>query len=132
MTAFADLHVPGKPLVLPNAWDFASAAALVDAGFGVLGTTSLGVAAAAGVPDGKGETREQTLALAARLVRLPCQLTVDIETGFGAPGEVAAALAGLGVVGVNLEDGRPDAPLAPIDEQCGLIAEVRSEEHTSE
>ena len=51
MTAMFDefraLHRPGDPLVLPNAWDFASAAALVDAGFRAVATTSLGVAAAA-------------------------------------------------------------------------------------
>ena len=46
MTAFADLHKPGDPLVLPNAWDHASAAALAEAGFPAVGTTSLGVAAA--------------------------------------------------------------------------------------
>ena len=34
------LHVPGSPLVLPNAWDVASAKAVVDAGFPVVATTS--------------------------------------------------------------------------------------------
>ena len=47
MTAFADLHVPGDPLVLPNAWDHASAASFAAAGFPAVGTTSLGVAARA-------------------------------------------------------------------------------------
>ncbi len=47
MRPFADLHVPGDPLVLPNAWDAVTGAALVAAGFEAIGTTSLGVAAAA-------------------------------------------------------------------------------------
>ena len=31
MTSFAELHVPGDPLILPNAWDAVSGAALVAA-----------------------------------------------------------------------------------------------------
>jgi 2-methylisocitrate lyase-like PEP mutase family enzyme len=105
---FHALHHAESPLLLPNAWDFASAAALVDAGFEAIGTTSLGVAAAHGLPDAAGRTRTQTVELARRLVDLPCPVTVDIESGFGGgPDEVAdlaAELAGLGVAGVNLED----------------------------
>ena len=48
MTSFAALHRPGDPLVLPNAWDMVTGAALAAAGFPAIGTTSLGVAAAAG------------------------------------------------------------------------------------
>src|SRR5688572_30354404 len=59
-TMFADLHRPGDPLILPNAWDHASGAALAAAGFKAIGTTSLGVAAAIGVPDGANATKEAT------------------------------------------------------------------------
>jgi 2-methylisocitrate lyase-like PEP mutase family enzyme len=121
VTAFGDLHRPGKPLVLPNAWDFASAAALVDAGFAVLGTTSLGVAVANGRPDAEGETRAETVALVRRLQTLPCRLTVDIEAGFGDPAGVAAEVAALGAVGVNIEDG-----LGPLDDQVAAIATVKA------
>ncbi|MFD0522728.1 isocitrate lyase/phosphoenolpyruvate mutase family protein [Paractinoplanes durhamensis] len=55
MTDFRALHRPGTPLLLPNAWDVASALALAEAGFAAIGTTSLGVAAAAGLPDGRAE-----------------------------------------------------------------------------
>jgi hypothetical protein len=34
------LHIPGAPLVLPNAWDVGSARAVVDAGFPVVATAS--------------------------------------------------------------------------------------------
>jgi 2-methylisocitrate lyase-like PEP mutase family enzyme len=120
VTAFGDLHRPGRPLVLPNAWDFASAAALVDAGFAAIGTTSLGVAAANGRPDAAGETRAETVALVRELATLPCLLTVDIEAGFGDPAGVAAEVAGLGAVGLNIEDG-----LGPAEDQAVAIAAIK-------
>ncbi|MGC5019117.1 isocitrate lyase/PEP mutase family protein [Micromonospora sp. DT47] len=114
--AFRALHRTGRPLLLPNAWDHASAAALAAAGYPALGTTSLGVAAASGKPDAVAATAEENLRLAALLVRLPVLVTVDVEAGFSDdPTEVAgyvAELADLGVVGINLEDGRPDGTLA--------------------
>jgi len=109
-TTFRALHQAEKPLLLPNAWDYASAAALVSAGFTAIGTTSLGVAAAHGIPDAEGLAKDETIALARRLGRLSCLVTVDIEAGFSEdPDEVArlaAELAAAGAVGVNLEDGR--------------------------
>ncbi|WOX26265.1 isocitrate lyase/phosphoenolpyruvate mutase family protein [Streptomyces solicathayae] len=127
---FRALHRSGAPLVLPNAWDHASAAALVAAGFRAVGTTSLGVAAAAGKPDATGDTRAETLALARGLSRLDAFVSVDIEGGFAHdPAEVgalAAELAALGVVGVNLEDGRPDGSLTELDHQCAVIRAVKA------
>ncbi|MEV0030290.1 isocitrate lyase/phosphoenolpyruvate mutase family protein [Nocardia sp. NPDC050793] len=128
-TAFHDLHHRSIPLVLPNAWDFASAAVLAAEGFPAIGTTSLGVAAAAGVPDGTGVTGAETLALARRLSRLAVPVTVDIESGFSdEPGEVAefvAELDALGIAGVNIEDGRADAELADPEHQATLIAAIK-------
>lgn len=46
---FHRLHRQDRPLLLPNAWDYSSAAALAAAGFAAVGTTSLGVSAAATV-----------------------------------------------------------------------------------
>jgi 2-methylisocitrate lyase-like PEP mutase family enzyme len=127
--AFAALHRGPRPLVLPNAWDHASAAALAAAGFTAIGTTSLGVAAAHGLPDGTGATRGHTIALARRLATLPAMITVDIEGGFSDdPAEVAelaATLADFGIVGVNLEDGRSDGTLADPEPQAALVAAVK-------
>ncbi|GAA0578513.1 isocitrate lyase/PEP mutase family protein [Actinomadura livida] len=126
---FHELHHGDHPLVLPNAWDFASGAALVKAGFPAIGTTSLGVAAAAGKTDATGGTREETLALARVLSRLPVPVTVDIEGGFSTRAEDVAALvaelASLGIAGVNLEDGRADGTLAPVAHQTAVIAAVK-------
>jgi hypothetical protein len=41
-TSFRDLHYGDRPLLLPNAWDVASAVAFADAGFPAVGTTSFG------------------------------------------------------------------------------------------
>ncbi|SEM14547.1 isocitrate lyase/PEP mutase family protein [Nonomuraea pusilla] len=116
---FRDLHRPGDPLLLPNAWDFGSAAYLAAAGFPAIGTTSLGVAAVHGKPDAAGATRAETIELAEAVSGLGVFVTVDIEGGFSDdPAEVSdlvAGLAALGVSGVNLEDGRPDGTLRPVE-----------------
>ncbi|WP_431963127.1 isocitrate lyase/PEP mutase family protein [Actinacidiphila sp. bgisy160] len=128
--AFRALHRAGRPLFLPNAWDRASAAALAARGFPAIGTTSLGVAAAAGLPDAAGATRETTLWLARDLAALPVLVSVDIEGGFGATPEDVAELATdlerLGVAGVNIEDGRPGgAGLTDAALQCELISAMK-------
>lgn len=134
---FAQLHHGERPLLLPNAWDHASGAALVAAGFPAIGTTSLGVAAAAGLPDGEGRTRDETVRLARVLSGLPCLLTVDIEAGFGhEPADVAVLageLARLGVAGVNIEDnlgdvGRQRELIAALA-GSGLFVNARTDTH---
>ncbi|MEU8267986.1 isocitrate lyase/phosphoenolpyruvate mutase family protein [Sphaerisporangium sp. NPDC049002] len=126
---FRALHHGERPLFLPNAWDHASASALMARGFTAIGTTSLGVAAAAGKPDGEAATREETVRLAEGLARLPALISVDIEGGFSDdPGRVAALAAGLaeaGVAGVNIEDGRADGTLTPPGRQCALITAIK-------
>lgn len=128
MTRFADLHHGPEPLLLPNAWDVASALAFVAAGYSTIGTTSFGVASSLGKPDGGRATRAANLHLAEQLATLPILLTVDIEDGYSDdPEEVAAyvaRLAATGVVGVNLEDsldGRLVAPAA----FAAKVAEVK-------
>jgi 2-methylisocitrate lyase-like PEP mutase family enzyme len=125
MTAFTDLHHAGEPLLLPNAWDHASALALAARGFRAVGTTSLAVAAAAGLPDGAAATREQTLRLARTLGSGPFLLSVDAEGGFSDDpdevGEFARELLAAGAAGVNLEDG-----LGPADRHAAKIAAVRA------
>jgi 2-methylisocitrate lyase-like PEP mutase family enzyme len=126
---FAALHHGPAPLLLPNAWDVASAVVLADAGFSAVGTTSLGITAAAGLLDGERASRDLTVALAAQLVpRIDVPLTVDLEDGYSDdPDEVAALaahLAGIGVAGINLEDGRPDGTLREIGAQVRVIEAV--------
>src|SRR5689334_7954327 len=79
---FADLHRGDAPLLLPNAWDVASALAFVDAGFEAIGTTSFGVASTSGHPDGTRATADANRALARALTPLPCFVSLDIEDGY--------------------------------------------------
>ena len=100
------LHVPGAPLVLPNAWDVASARAVAAAGFPVVATTSGGVAASLGYEDHERAPAAEMLAAAGRIaaaVEVP--VTVDAEAGYGIqPADLVAALKKIGAAGCNLED----------------------------
>jgi 2-methylisocitrate lyase-like PEP mutase family enzyme len=100
------LHVPGEPLLLPNAWDVASARAVEAAGFPVVATTSAGVAAALGHGDHEDAPGEEMLAAAARIARgVSVPVTVDAEAGYGMdPQDLVTTLREIGVAGCNLED----------------------------
>jgi 2-methylisocitrate lyase-like PEP mutase family enzyme len=100
------LHRPGAPLLLPNAWDVATARAVVAAGFDVVATTSVGVAAALGYEDHEHAPAEEMIAAAARIARaVDVPVTVDAEAGYGLePAELVAALRDAGAAGCNLED----------------------------
>jgi 2-methylisocitrate lyase-like PEP mutase family enzyme len=100
------LHRPGAPLLLPNAWDLATARAVVAAGFPVVATTSGGVAATLGYEDHEGAPADEMLAAAARIARgVDVPVTVDAEAGYGMdPAELVAALRDMGAAGCNLED----------------------------
>ncbi|MFF1383526.1 isocitrate lyase/phosphoenolpyruvate mutase family protein [Arthrobacter sp. NPDC058288] len=108
MATFRELHHTAAPLLLPNAWDVGSALAFAAAGFPAVGTTSFGIAASAGLPDGGRSSKAVTTTLVEQLCRLPVHVTADIEDGYSDdPAEVAefvARLASHGVAGVNLED----------------------------
>jgi 2-methylisocitrate lyase-like PEP mutase family enzyme len=99
------LQRPGEPLLLPNAWDVATARAVVAAGFPVVATTSVGVAAMLGYEDHEAPGDEMLAAAAgiARGVDVP--VTVDAEAGYDMePAELVAALRSAGAAGCNLED----------------------------
>jgi 2-methylisocitrate lyase-like PEP mutase family enzyme len=100
------LHRPGTPLLLPNAWDVASARAVVAAGFPVVATTSWGVAATLGHEDHADAPADDMLGAAARIagdVEVP--VTVDAEAGYGMePAQLVAVLRSAGFAGCNLED----------------------------
>jgi 2-methylisocitrate lyase-like PEP mutase family enzyme len=131
---FRSLHTPAAPLALANAWDAASACLAQQAGAPAVATTSAGVAWALGSADGDRISREDAIALVARVVSVvDVPVSADIENGFGAtPDEVAETVAGViaaGAVGVNLEDSRhgDDGPsLRDTAEQAERIAAARA------
>jgi 2-methylisocitrate lyase-like PEP mutase family enzyme len=114
VSTFAELHHRDQPLLLPNAWDVPSALAFVAAGFEAVGTTSFGVAASQGRPDGTRATRDANVALARALSTLDCHVSMDVEDGYSdEPAEVAAYVAALPVAGVNIEDSTAERLLPP-------------------
>jgi 2-methylisocitrate lyase-like PEP mutase family enzyme len=122
---FRDLHHCELPFLLPNAWDVASALAFLDAGFPAIGTTSFGVAAAAGHPDGGRSTKDATAALAAQLGRLPVPVSADIEDGYDDdPDAVAGYVAALGSAGINIEDSSAERLIAP-DAHAAKVAAIK-------
>jgi 2-methylisocitrate lyase-like PEP mutase family enzyme len=100
------LHRRGEPLLLPNAWDVATARAVVAAGFPVVATTSGGVAGALGYKDHEGAPAGEMLAAATRIASsVDVPVTVDAEAGYGMePAELVSALRSAGAAGCNLED----------------------------
>jgi 2-methylisocitrate lyase-like PEP mutase family enzyme len=122
---FLELHVPGRPLLLPNPWDQGSARLLARLGFVALATTSSGHAATLGRLDGS-VTREEALAHAAEIAAatgLP--VSADLERGFADdPAGVAETVrlaVEAGLAGCSVEDatGRQDDPIY----DAGLAAE---------
>jgi 2-methylisocitrate lyase-like PEP mutase family enzyme len=114
------LHGGPRVLVLPNAWDVASARVLEELGYPSIATTSAGVAFALGYPDGQRISRDEMLEVVARIaraVRVP--VTADMESGYGTtPAEMtetAKAIVNAGAVGLNFEDVTGDTESSQVD-----------------
>jgi 2-methylisocitrate lyase-like PEP mutase family enzyme len=129
--AFRALH-HGKILILPNAWDVASARVVQQAGFSAIATTSAGIAFTLGYPDGQRISREEMLAVVARIAKaVKVPVTADVEAGYGPRPEDAARTArdvlAAGAVGMNLEDatGDPQHPLLDLALQVERVKAVR-------
>jgi 2-methylisocitrate lyase-like PEP mutase family enzyme len=106
---FAALHKPGDPLILYNAWDAGSAAAVAEAGAKAIATGSWSVAAAQGFHDAEALPLDLALANAERVaaaVALP--VTIDFEGGYAVAPDALAGnmkrLAATGAIGCNFED----------------------------
>ena len=122
------LHRPGAPVLLPNAWDVATAKAVVAAGFPVVATTSWGVAESLGYEDEEHAPADEMLAAAARIVRgVDVPVTVDAEAGYGMePGDLVGALRSAGAAGCNLEDtDHADETLRDPDRHAEWLSAVR-------
>jgi 2-methylisocitrate lyase-like PEP mutase family enzyme len=126
---FRGYHRRGLPVMLPNAWDVASARAVVDSGFSAVATTSSGIAASLGWSDGENmpvDEMFETVSRIANAVAIP--VSADIESGYGLPSEeLAERLVQSGVVGCNLEDTdhRGSGGLIPVDRQGGRLATLK-------
>src|SRR5260370_1969462 len=126
------LHSGPRMLVLPNAWDAASARVLEELGYPAIATTSAGVAFALGYPDGQRVSRDEMLEVVARIaraVRVP--VTADMGAGYGTTvadmAETATAIVAAGAVGLNLEDltGATESSQGNTDRQEDKIRTIR-------
>ena len=71
-------------LVLPNAWDAASASIIENAGAKVIGSSSAAVAWSCGLSDGQVISRQRMLQTLREIVSATtCPVSADIESGYG-------------------------------------------------
>src|SRR6266481_8159927 len=78
-----ELHRGPRILILANAWDVISARMVEDAGFPAVATTSAGVAAVLGYPDGQRTPRSEMLEFVGRMARaVSVPVTADMEAGY--------------------------------------------------
>lgn len=124
--AFRRMHHEQPILVLPNAWDVASARALAAVkGCRALATTSAAVARSLGYEDGERAPAVEMVEAARRIaaaVEVP--VTVDLERGYGEPVGTARAAWDAGLVGINFEDSTRSG-LVPVGEQVESIRAIR-------
>lgn len=129
---FAQLHVAGDPLVLFNAWDAGSAAAIARSGAKAIATGSASVSMANGYGDGQEVPLELALSNAARIVEaIELPVTVDFEGGYATDPDGLTAngrrLAETGAIGCNFEDQVVGTDrLYDIAEQVARIAALRA------
>src|SRR6202051_697349 len=130
--AFRVQHSGRDILLLPNAWDVASARVVEECGFKAVATSSAGIAFSLGYPDGQKIPQDEmltALALIAKAVKVP--ITADVESGYGKTpedaGRTARAVLDAGAVGMNLEDtiGDSTAALVELPLQLEKIRAVR-------
>ncbi|NND21683.1 MAG: isocitrate lyase/phosphoenolpyruvate mutase family protein [Silicimonas sp.] len=124
---FRDLHKPGEPFILANAWDIGSAKMLAALGAPAIATSSAAHAFTLGRPDGGHVTRDETLAHAEDLVAsVNVPVSGDFENGFGHDPETMAETVRLsseiGLAGISIEDAAlPDDRAYPFDQAVERI-----------
>ncbi|SFS46777.1 isocitrate lyase/PEP mutase family protein [Marininema halotolerans] len=129
--AFRQSHFDPNILVLPNAWDVASAKIFERKGFSAVGTTSAGIAASLGYPDGEFVPKELFITIIKRITEsLSVPITADIVNGYGTHPtpllETIQSIIDCGAVGINIEDGLVNGTLADIDHQSEKIQAIRT------
>jgi 2-methylisocitrate lyase-like PEP mutase family enzyme len=129
------LHAGPAPLVLPNAWDVASARMVERLGFHAVATTSAGVAEALGWPDGEEIPPQEMLGAVERIAGVvEAPVTADLEAGYGLePDDLVGRLLAAGAVGCNIEDTdhHGDAPLVDAERQAERLAAIKDAGRTA-
>ena len=126
--SFRDLHTPGDPFILANAWDVGSAKMLAGLGATAIATSSSAHAFTLGRGDGGTVSRDEALGHAAELVAaVDVPVSGDFENGFGhAPEDCAETVrlsAEVGLAGISIEDTAfPDDTAYPFELAVERIA----------
>jgi 2-methylisocitrate lyase-like PEP mutase family enzyme len=128
--ALRELHRPGEPLVLANAWDAVTAKNVEEAGFPAVATTSAGVAISLGFEDHQRTPPDEMFAAVARIAAaVDVPVTADLEGGYGlGAAELVERMLDAGVVGLNFEDTDHAAggeSMVDRNKQATRIAELR-------
>jgi len=124
--ALRRLHHGPDILVLPNAWDVASAKVIEATGYPAIATSSSGCAAVFGYKDGEIVPRDEMMLLVRRIAEsVDVPVTADLEAGYGDPVGTALAAIEAGAVGLNFED-RVQGEMVEIDLQVSRIRAIRA------
>jgi 2-methylisocitrate lyase-like PEP mutase family enzyme len=132
---FLLLHQPGRPLLMPNAWDIGSAKLLASLGFEALATTSGGFATSRGRLDGSMGVLEVIDHIEELAAATDLPLSADLENGFAHdPDEVVLNVQDAidaGVAGFSIEDftGNADDPIYEIDLAAERVAAAAESAH---
>jgi 2-methylisocitrate lyase-like PEP mutase family enzyme len=116
-----DLHRAPEILVLTNVWDVVSARVVAATdGVRALATASHSIAATFGYEDGENIPLDLHLDMVGRITRaVDLPVTMDMEAGYGDPGETARRAMEAGAVGGNLED-----QMKPLDDAVAAVEAV--------
>lgn len=116
-----DLHTAPDILVLANVWDVVSARTVAGTtGVKALATASHSIAATFGYDDGENIPLDLHLDMVARIVAaVDLPVSMDLEAGYGDPGNTARRAIEAGVVGGNLED-----QMRPLDQAVAAVEAV--------
>lgn len=129
--AFRRMHDRKRILVLPNAWDAASARVFEAVGFKAVATTSAGVAYALGYPDGEIVPLDTMVAAVSRIAQsVSVPLTADMESGFARNtrdlAKTVQMIIDAGAVGMNLEDANHAAATRELYDLPVAVERVRA------
>ncbi|MBC8099188.1 MAG: isocitrate lyase/phosphoenolpyruvate mutase family protein, partial [Armatimonadetes bacterium] len=108
-TQFAQLHIPGDPLILFNIWDGGSAHAVATSGAKAIATGSWSIAAAQGYTDGETMPFEAVITNLKQIIaQVDLPVTLDMEGGYGqSPVQLQVTVSQVlaaGAIGINFED----------------------------
>lgn len=150
IATFTAYHMQKEPLLLANVWNAHTASLAEKVGYDAVGTSSHAMAFALGYKDGEEMSFEQLLREVERIVAVvDLNVSVDFEAGYSDnPEQVAQKvkmLADLGVVGINIEDGKVDNgkrtlgseqlladKIHAINSQCEIFINARTDTYTTQ